>query len=1080
MGRTDISWVRRAWLIYPVLAAAAMVVYFVADHNSFLFNAIGLSSPILILVAVRVHRPHHPWAWYLIAAGQFVFILGDIVSYNYLALSQSMPNLFPLDHTFTPEGDVPFPGLADALYLAVYPLLIAGILLLIRAQSPGRDRVSLLDSLMLTIGVGTISWVLLIEPYVRFTDLSLQTKLTAMAYPLMDILLAGAAIRLAVGLRKKPPAFYLMAAAIVALFVTDAVYAWFGLYTEAGYQPGSGWLEVGWFAFYVLLGMSALHPSMTILSEPATVRDTKTTWPRLALLASAALVPPALLVLQTVRGAEVNGVVLSALSIALFLLVIVRMVVMIRMQERSAMRERALRESAAALVTATSREEILEAATGAARTLVAMPAAIRLCEEQSGSVGDLVVVSSVGGADALGARFPFASLQSWKRERLLKNQTYVVPTNESQLRGSLRLANDEGSVFVAPLFILDDLRGLMVVATGDPMSYAVVDSLHALSSQVALALESAALTQDLLLRQSEARFASLVKNSTDVVTVLEPDTTIRYASPSAMRVLGYPELEGTRFIDLVHPEDITQVLAFLSPTADAEGHPALLEFQLRCADGTWVHTETLRTALLHDPTVSGIVLNTRDVSERKTFEEQLAHQAFHDSVTGLANRALFRDRVLHALERRQRDDGTVAVLFMDLDDFKTVNDSMGHAAGDHLLREVADRLREQLRAADTAARFGGDEFAILIEDADGGLGAVDVAERLLRALERPFSVEGKEVYVRGSIGIATSDGSETGLDDEVAEDLLRSADVAMYMAKESGKGRYQVFEQSMHETALKRLELKGDLQRALDHGEFVIHYQPVIELESGRISGVEALVRWQHPERGLVPPLEFIPLAEETGLIVPIGRWVMREACAYAVRLRELMHGTSIHMAVNLSARQLQRPEIVRDVADILEETQLPPELLVIEITESVMMQDMDLSIERLAQLKHLGVQLAIDDFGTGYSSLNYVRRFPVDILKVDKSFIDGVSEGGESSALTAAVIELAGILNLTPVAEGIERADQLQRLLELRCELGQGFLFAKPLEASALESLLAERTQMLREAEGLATAGVDEESPIT
>jgi EAL domain-containing protein (putative c-di-GMP-specific phosphodiesterase class I) len=284
----------------------------------------------------------------------------------------------------------------------------------------------------------------------------------------------------------------------------------------------------------------------------------------------------------------------------------------------------------------------------------------------------------------------------------------------------------------------------------------------------------------------------------------------------------------------------------------------------------------------------------------------------------------------------------------------------------------------------------------------------------------------------------------------------------------------------MHETALKRLELKGDLQRALDHGEFVIHYQPVIELESGRISGVEALVRWQHPERGLVPPLEFIPLAEETGLIVPIGRWVMREACAYAVRLRELMRGTSIHMAVNLSARQLQRPEIVRDVADILEETQLPPELLVIEITESVMMQDMDLSIERLAQLKHLGVQLAIDDFGTGYSSLNYVRRFPVDILKVDKSFIDGVSEGGESSALTAAVIELAGILNLTPVAEGIERADQLQRLLELRCALGQGFLFAKPLEASALESLLAERTQMLREAEGLATAVVEDQSPLT
>jgi EAL domain-containing protein (putative c-di-GMP-specific phosphodiesterase class I) len=296
----------------------------------------------------------------------------------------------------------------------------------------------------------------------------------------------------------------------------------------------------------------------------------------------------------------------------------------------------------------------------------------------------------------------------------------------------------------------------------------------------------------------------------------------------------------------------------------------------------------------------------------------------------------------------------------------------------------------------------------------------------------------------------------------------------MYMAKEAGKGRYQVFEQSMHETALKRLELKGDLQRALDHEEFVLHYQPVIELESGRITGVEALVRWNHPERGLVPPLEFIPLAEETGLIVPIGRWVLSQACAYAVALREKLGGVDLHMAVNLSARQVQRPEVVQDVAHILEETGLPPQLLVIEITESVMMQDMDLAIERLTQLKDLGVRLAIDDFGTGYSSLNYVRRFPVDILKVDKSFIDGVSEGGESSALTAAVIELAGILHLTPVAEGIERADQLERLLELRCELGQGFLFAKPLDGKDLEALLAERKQMLAEADMLATTSAD------
>jgi EAL domain-containing protein (putative c-di-GMP-specific phosphodiesterase class I) len=290
------------------------------------------------------------------------------------------------------------------------------------------------------------------------------------------------------------------------------------------------------------------------------------------------------------------------------------------------------------------------------------------------------------------------------------------------------------------------------------------------------------------------------------------------------------------------------------------------------------------------------------------------------------------------------------------------------------------------------------------------------------------------------------------------------------MAKEKGKGRYQVFEPAMHDTALKRLELKADLQRALEHGEFVLHYQPVIELDTGTISGVEALIRWIHPVRGMVPPLDFIPLAEETGLIVPIGRWVLAEACRMAVTLQQRFTSDSeFHMAVNLSARQLARPEIVDEVRNILAETGLPASSLILEITESVMMQDMELSIERLTELKQLGVKLAIDDFGTGYSSLNYVRRFPVDILKVDKSFIDGVSEEGESSALTAAVIELAGILNLKPVAEGIERADQLERLLELKCDLGQGFFFAKPLPPAELNALMQERSDMHAEAEALA-----------
>jgi len=456
--------------------------------------------------------------------------------------------------------------------------------------------------------------------------------------------------------------------------------------------------------------------------------------------------------------------------------------------------------------------------------------------------------------------------------------------------------------------------------------------------------------------------------------------------------------------------------------------------------------------------VNGIVLNTRDIGERKAFEEQLEHQAFHDRLTELANRALFRDRVEHALERQTRDGRPVSVLFLDLDDFNTINDTLGHALGDQVLKEVAERLTGCLRAADTAARLGGDEFGILLEDGGVGFEAAEVASRIMAALEAPIRLGGRTLSVRASIGIAAARPGEVGAP-KSGEELMRNADVAMYMAMEAGKGRYQLFEPAMHDTALRRLELKADLQRAIDNGEFVLHYQPVIELETGAIIGLEALIRWNHPERGLVPPLEFIPLAEETGLIVPMGGWVIKEACRQAVLLHDrLPIEPPLHMAVNLSARQLQRQEIVGEIGEILTETGLDPGLLILEITESVMMKDVKLSVQRLTELKEIGVKLAVDDFGTGYSSLNYIQQFPVDILKVDKSFVDTVSTDPRKSALTATIIKLASDLELLPVAEGIERADQLARLLDLHCDLGQGFYFAKPLPMEGVDELLAAR----------------------
>src|SRR4051794_7909396 len=1037
----------RIWLLYVAAALATTVGYYASGQTVWIFHVIGGSAAAAILIGVAIHRPQHKAPWILFALGQVFFVAGDVISYNY-------------EKFFGTE--LPYPAISDALYLAVYPCLIAGILLIVRRRSAGRDRGGLIDAAMIAIGIGVVSWVFLISPYVYDSTLLWLEKATAMAYPLMDLLLIAVTARLFAGGGRKPVSFYLLGVAVAALFVTDAIYGW--LLLHQGYVPGSGPLEGGWACFYILLGAAALHPSMRTVSDRQPEVDAPVSVVRLALLAGACLLAPATQAVAAARGQETDLTVVLSATIVLFILAVVRMGGLVRQQAQSTLRERALREAGSALVTATSREQIFEATLQAVGTAAGDRSVVRfLTLDES----QLRVVAAEGGPDVLGVTVAYEDLDRSKRSRLESGEPYHLTTADAVHREQLGLLDVESTALIAPLIVRDSLYAVMVVAVpGDAVAPATTRTVEALSAQAALALESATLTEELLLKQSEARFASLVRNASDVVTLVEIDTTITYVSPSSLRTLGYTsgDLEGTRFLDLVHDEDKTRAHSFLTGGGEGDDGVATLEFRIRRRDGSMIHAETLRTNLLHDANVRGIVLTTRDVSERKAFEEQLSHQAFHDSLTGLANRVLFADRVTHSLERQERDQLPVSVLFMDLDDFKTINDSLGHAAGDVLLGEVGERIRHVLRAPDTAARLGGDEFAVLLEDSGDPIGAADVAERLIRALDAPFHLEDKEVFVRASIGIAVAQPQDNEIDG--VEALMRNADVAMYMAKEQGKNRYQMFEPAMHETALRRLELKADLQRALEHDEFILNYQPVIELETGRISGVEALIRWNHPERGLIPPLDFIPLTEETGLIVPIGRWVLEAACRYGAMLHERFPTEPrLHMAVNLSAKQLARAEIIDDIRGIVSETGLDPSTLIIEITESVMMADMELSIARLTELKSLGVQIAIDDFGTGYSSLNYVRRFPVDILKVDKSFIDGVSEDGESSALTAAVIELAGILNLTPVAEGIERLDQLERLMELHCSLGQGYYFAKPLEGSNLEAMLAERLSMEAEA---------------
>jgi diguanylate cyclase (GGDEF)-like protein len=464
----------------------------------------------------------------------------------------------------------------------------------------------------------------------------------------------------------------------------------------------------------------------------------------------------------------------------------------------------------------------------------------------------------------------------------------------------------------------------------------------------------------------------------------------------------------------------------------------------------WLWTENTSTNLLGEPAIAGIVVNMRDVSERRTLESRLTHQAYHDALTRLANRSLFLNRVAHAISRAPRGHKPSAVLFLDLDDFKKVNDSLGHAAGDELLVASASRLATCVRPGDTIARLGGDEFAILLEQIQGIEDAVQIAERITNAMRNSFRVQNREVFVGVSIGIAEISTDLT------PDDVLRNADLAMYFAKGSDKGRYAIYAPEMHEQLVDRLELEAELRAAVDADQIEIEYQPIVHLTTGELYGAEALVRWHHARRGDVAPSRFVAIAEETGLIVNIGRTVLRSACTQARQWRrERERARHLRLSVNLSGRHFQEPSIIDDVHDALRVSGLEPWALTLEITESVLMQRSDTTLEKLRALKSLGVMLAIDDFGTGYSSLGYLQRFPIDILKIDRTFVDAVGLEDADPVLVRAILALGRTLRIETIAEGIERSEQRDGLRTLGCQLGQGYFFSRSLKPADFDRRL-------------------------
>jgi diguanylate cyclase (GGDEF)-like protein/PAS domain S-box-containing protein len=560
------------------------------------------------------------------------------------------------------------------------------------------------------------------------------------------------------------------------------------------------------------------------------------------------------------------------------------------------------------------------------------------------------------------------------------------------------------------------------------------------------------------LRQSEERYALAAEGGNDGIWDWDLVTNQVYFSSRWKTVLGYREQDlrtaPEAWFQLIHPEDLHWFQHEIQAHLD-EANPrfeCVHRIRHQAGDYRWMLTRGLAIQNAQGQAIRLAGCQT-DISAWKQAEEKLVHDALHDMLTGLPNRIFLMERLRQALHLTSRNpDYLFAVLFIDLDRFKVINDSLGHMIGDQLLVAIAQRLINGLRPSDTIARLGGDEFVILLTEVRDRDHTVMIADRLQRELSIPFTIEGHEIFSAASIGIAFGTP-----DYQQPEDLLRDADMAMYRAKAHGRARYAIFQPGMHSRAVALLQLETDLRRSIDRNELQLYYQPIVGLRTGQVTGFEALVRWSHPQRGMVSPSEFIPIAEETGLITPLGWWVLQEACRQLRQWQaKFPYQRPLTVNVNLSSKQFT-PQLVEQTRQILEATQLPPQYLKLEITESLLMENAESAATMLTQLKQLGLQLAIDDFGTGYSSLNYLHRFPIDTLKIDRSFISRVDVDGEQLAIVRTIITLAWNLGMDVVAEGVETLKQLTQLRSLQCDYAQGFLFSQPLEASAVEQLMVE-----------------------
>ncbi len=1011
-----------------------IAIYYAFPDQRLIFVGIGLSGVIGILRGVALNRPAHRLPWFLLAAANLSFTAGETAQIILIQFLHQ-PN--------------PFPAADDGFYLATYLLYAAGLLGFVRWRSARRDRASFIDALTLTAGLALLSWIYLVVPYAHVAELTWIQKAFSIAYPLGDILVLAMLLRLLAPRGGKSVSLMLLTAGTLGLLTADVLYALIQLH--GNWKTGTP-VELGWALFYLAWGAAALHPSMVTLTEPVLWRA-DTARGRLGLLTLASLIAPAMLIMESVRGDTKNVGVIGAFSAILFFLVLFRLSGVATTLRQAVGREKVLRVAVASLGAAVSVREVVWASNAAVETLLAAgprhDALLAVYED------DVLWVIRADDGERRAAS-----------EEMRETVYALTAAGGSHLVDVADLGPEvPGGVpraLVCPLALNDhpagdSAVGALIVAGEEPDLIVVRDSLQTLTSQAALAIERIALSKEVTKRNSEAYFRTLVQNASDVILILDDADRVRYASPSADQVLGYPAMEGTLLTDLVPPEDTRTVVSALVQMRLRDYHDKREHWRMVRVDRSAIEVDVRCSDLREEVTVGGLVLTLRDVTEQRKLERELTHRAFHDSLTGLANRVLFQDRVTHALAQSQREGTVVGVLFVDVDDFKVVNDIHGHAVGDELLVAVALRLSTTVRASDTAARIGGDEFALLVEDSVTPADVETFADHVISVFAEPFRLSTGPVSVYASVGIATTEDSFDSVE------LLAHADLALYEAKTAGKRQWRRYRQALQTGMAERHALQESLDNAPVETSFTVLYQPIVGLTSGDVAGFEALVRWPHATRGVILPEEFIGLAEESGQIVPLGAWVLDQAVAEAVRWQRITadrrSGPSdpgpSYVSVNVSPRQFRDEGFVEVVHRALDRSGLAPASLVLELTESLLMRHDDRILAEMRALTELGIRIAIDDFGTGYSSLSYLREFPISILKIDKSFIDELGNSKQQYALVEGITHLADTLGVTVIAEGIENPTQQELLISMGCPLGQGFLFARPLAAEQAESLI-------------------------